>query len=275
MQAPGNAQNYNRYSYCLNNPLMFTDPTGYINISWDEWWRKIFGGPSKKNDLPSWNNFSTSLGFRDTKHLLAHLYISQAVMTFSTIAGNYVGGYISNWLYPLGTSSNFSHWFTFGGSSGFTRGFISGFSGNMIFGNQNLKDSFKYGLKWGWREGAKDAITYGLWGSGLQKPTFLQVILLNNVSDNIDIDNINQLRLHFTFLGIEIDGWNLYWIGSNGLSNGQRFDMLFERSGVCTGWGCGKCGRACYSRGFGVRPPTKTLPALPFRQAGPERAKPL
>lgn len=28
IQAPGNAQNYNRYSYCLNNPLRYTDPTG-------------------------------------------------------------------------------------------------------------------------------------------------------------------------------------------------------------------------------------------------------
>ncbi|MDL2262234.1 FG-GAP-like repeat-containing protein [Bacteroidales bacterium OttesenSCG-928-I21] len=28
VQAPGNAQNYNRYSYCLNNPLKFTDPSG-------------------------------------------------------------------------------------------------------------------------------------------------------------------------------------------------------------------------------------------------------
>ena len=28
IQAPYIAQNYNRYSYCLNNPLMYTDPTG-------------------------------------------------------------------------------------------------------------------------------------------------------------------------------------------------------------------------------------------------------
>ena len=29
VQAPNNAQSYNRYAYCLNNPLRYTDPTGY------------------------------------------------------------------------------------------------------------------------------------------------------------------------------------------------------------------------------------------------------
>ena len=28
VQEPGNSQNFNRYSYCLNNPLKYTDPTG-------------------------------------------------------------------------------------------------------------------------------------------------------------------------------------------------------------------------------------------------------
>jgi RHS repeat-associated protein len=28
VEDPGNTQNYNRYSYCLNNPLKYTDPTG-------------------------------------------------------------------------------------------------------------------------------------------------------------------------------------------------------------------------------------------------------
>jgi RHS repeat-associated protein len=32
VQAPDNSQSYNRYAYCMNNPLMYTDPSGY------SWW---------------------------------------------------------------------------------------------------------------------------------------------------------------------------------------------------------------------------------------------
>ncbi|NOQ27297.1 MAG: hypothetical protein GQ564_18200 [Bacteroidales bacterium] len=37
IQAPSFSQSYNRYSYCMNNPLMFSDPTG------EEWWHWALG----------------------------------------------------------------------------------------------------------------------------------------------------------------------------------------------------------------------------------------
>ena len=38
IQAPKNSQNYNRYSYVLNNPLSYTDPSGYF---FSKLWKKI------------------------------------------------------------------------------------------------------------------------------------------------------------------------------------------------------------------------------------------
>ncbi len=34
---PYNPQSLNRYSYCLNNPLIYTDPSGHEQITYDEW----------------------------------------------------------------------------------------------------------------------------------------------------------------------------------------------------------------------------------------------
>ncbi len=36
VQEPGNSQNFNRYAYCLNNPLSLMDPSGYSWLS-DNW----------------------------------------------------------------------------------------------------------------------------------------------------------------------------------------------------------------------------------------------
>jgi RHS repeat-associated protein len=34
IQNTTSTQSYNRYSYCLNNPLKYTDPSGYISVGW-------------------------------------------------------------------------------------------------------------------------------------------------------------------------------------------------------------------------------------------------
>ena len=37
VQDPGNSQSFNRYTYCLNNPLKFIDPTGLISYDYKNW----------------------------------------------------------------------------------------------------------------------------------------------------------------------------------------------------------------------------------------------
>ena len=49
VQAPGYTQSYNRYSYCMNNPLRYTDPSGWyaatdINTVINELWNTQYGG---------------------------------------------------------------------------------------------------------------------------------------------------------------------------------------------------------------------------------------
>lgn len=67
MQAPGNSQSYNRYSYCINNPLIYTDPTGYN--WWQEFWGKIFGGKNNKANRDaamSYYNYTLDVGYAVT-----------------------------------------------------------------------------------------------------------------------------------------------------------------------------------------------------------------
>ena len=58
LQDPSNIQNYNRYSYCLNNPLKYTDPSGYL---YNGGWGGIFASGAidlfLSADYDTWDTF--------------------------------------------------------------------------------------------------------------------------------------------------------------------------------------------------------------------------
>ena len=50
LQAPANAQSHNRYAYCLNNPLRYTDPSGYIHAPAVPRWPEGYDPPEHVDD---------------------------------------------------------------------------------------------------------------------------------------------------------------------------------------------------------------------------------
>jgi hypothetical protein len=57
LQDPSNTQNYNRYSYCLNNPFAFTDPSGYVYGGANS--NYVPGGTTPYYNNPGLSNFNT------------------------------------------------------------------------------------------------------------------------------------------------------------------------------------------------------------------------
>jgi len=85
VQNPYFTQNYNRYSYCLNNPLRFTDPSGntYKPIYWDE----AIGGGSSNGIIRTFGHFDFS-GY----NARADAYFAQGGYRYNATYGIYTNG---------------------------------------------------------------------------------------------------------------------------------------------------------------------------------------
>ena len=125
IQAPENLQDYNRYSYVLNNPLVFTDPSGY------SWFSKFM------------------------KSTVGRIITIAAVITISVVTYGAATPYFTSL-----TGSAFAGGILGGAVSGLASGFVGGFMGS----GGNLDVAFKGALYGGIAGGIAGGITVGASG---------------------------------------------------------------------------------------------------------------
>jgi|GEM_PF-3073540 len=91
IQAPTNSQNYNRYSYVLNNPMSYTDPSGYFFKSLKKfvkkYWRVVAAA------VAAYFTFGAAL-----KLLATTSYIGGFAITYATTAAYIGAGAISGFV---------------------------------------------------------------------------------------------------------------------------------------------------------------------------------
>lgn len=158
VQAPSDAQSYNRYTYCLNNPLKYTDPNGEF---WELAISAAIGG------VMNW----ASHGFRFNASGLGYFVTGAAGAAVTTgVAGGVnvamTGG--NFWQGAAGmaggvSSTGFLAGAVSGASAGFAGGLVSGVGNSLVEGN-SIGRSFLNGLTSGGFGSLSGGVTGGLTG---------------------------------------------------------------------------------------------------------------
>ncbi|MGI6219113.1 MAG: SpvB/TcaC N-terminal domain-containing protein [Bacteroidaceae bacterium] len=190
VQDPGNWLNHNPYTYCLNNPLKYTDPSGeFIHL--------LAGG------FLNWaaNGFKFNLeglGYFGVGAFSAGIFSGLAGGIANTFVenGSFWGGFASN----IGSMSNmpwksiagFGRGFATFGAAGLGGGFFTGF-GNSLVGGNGLGSSFVSGLKSGIIGGAAAGVIGGVaMGAYAKKQGY-------NFRDGLDILNSETIDKGYAY----------------------------------------------------------------------------
>ncbi|MCX6233577.1 MAG: RHS repeat-associated core domain-containing protein [Bacteroidetes bacterium] len=162
VQAPENGQNFNRYSYALNNPLKYADPNGeFLHLIIGA----IIGGTM--NLISNWgniDNFWQGLGYFGVGAVAG----AAAAGVGAGIGSLFMGGSFGAGF--LGTCAvdgayGFITGASMGGAAGATNGFITG-TGNSVVAGKNLGESLSKGIDATWRQALIGA-TFGGIGGGI------------------------------------------------------------------------------------------------------------
>jgi uncharacterized protein (TIGR02594 family) len=140
VQSPDYSQNFNRYSYALNNSLKFTDPSG-------EWIHILMGAI-----IGGVINWATN-GFQFNAAGLGYFAVGAVAGALGAGIGAGVGGLVSGaGHFSFGVASSLSvggmgalGGAAIGAGAGLVSGFVTGF-GNALVGQENIGNALKLGV---------------------------------------------------------------------------------------------------------------------------------
>lgn len=131
VQAPDFTQSFNRYSYCVNNPLSFVDPSGEKFTFWHHASAIFFGAAS-------WSGIY--------KHATGQATIGEAAGEYAVnVAAFLVGAYAGNAASAATTLEGFLGGAITGAAGGASGGFVGGAGNAWVYG-ANFTDGLNKGL---------------------------------------------------------------------------------------------------------------------------------
>ena len=162
VQAPGNSQSFNRYAYCLNNPLKYTDPDG-------EFWHLVIGAVvggvvNVGINAKYIDTFWQGLGYFGIGALAGGLSVGVGAGVGIAYAGeSFAAGFLGTTVQAAPCALGFYGGLLVGGASGFVSASITT-AGNSWMQNTSFTEGLITGLRSGFVSGLVCGVAYGMVG---------------------------------------------------------------------------------------------------------------
>ena len=165
VQSPETSQGFNRYAYCMNNPLKYTDPDG-------EWAHlligALIGGVVNLGINAIQNNIHSvgeGIGYFAIGALAGGLTAGiGAGVGVAYAGGSFAAGFLGTTVQAAPCALGFAGGFLVGGSSGFTSAFITA-SGNKWMQHGTFSKGLLAGVTYGIASGLIGGVLYGAVGA--------------------------------------------------------------------------------------------------------------